>query len=241
VASKEQTMIAPNREGGADFAWAPDSRWIAWSQSAANSFAQILLYNVETKKTSPLTTDRVNSASASWSPDGKWLYFLSDRNLDSVVGAPWGPRAPQPFFDKPMRAYQVALKKGLRSPFKPADELHPETPEKPEPKADASAGGKPAASPQPSPSPSPSPTPAVASVDIDLEGLQQRLYEVTPAGSGDFDRLTATAKAIFWTATDPGSDGKRHLMALEITGKDPKPVKVMEDISPTKSRPTARR
>ena len=77
--------------------------------------------------------------SASWSPDGQWLYFLSDRNLDSVVGAPWGPRQPEPFFDKPMKIYQVALKKGLRSPFKPADELHPETPEKPEAKDETKA------------------------------------------------------------------------------------------------------
>jgi tricorn protease len=64
VATRAQTMIAPNREGGADLAWSSDSRWIAWSQSAANSFAQILLYNVETKATTPLTSDRVNSASA---------------------------------------------------------------------------------------------------------------------------------------------------------------------------------
>ena len=231
AATKEQTMIAPNREGGADLAWSSDSRWIAWSQSAANSFAQILLYNVETKKTTPVTSDRVNSQSASFSPDGKWLYFLSDRNLESVVQAPWGPRAPEPFFDKPMKLYQVALRKGLRSPFKAADELHPEAPEKAEAKADAAAGAKAGASP--SPSPSPSPTPAVAApVEIDLDGIQQRLYEVTPAGSGDFDNLTATAKTLFWRTTDPGSDGKHHVMALEITSnKDAKPLKVMEDIT----------
>ena len=216
VASKEQTMIAPNREGGADFAWASDSRWVAWSQAAANSFAQVLLYNVETKTTTQVTSDRVNSQSASFSPDGAWLYFLSDRNLQSVTEAPWGPRAPQPFFDKPMKLYQVALKKGLRSPFKPADELHPE------------------ASPTPSPSPSPAarPTPASAPrIEIDLDGLQQRLYEVAPAASGDFKDLSVGAKTLFWLATDPGADGKTHLMALEVANKDPKPAKVMEDIT----------
>ena len=237
VATKEQTMIAPNREGGADFAWTPDSRWIAWSQQAANSFAQILLYNLAAKQTTPLTSDRVNSTSASFSPDGTWVYFLSDRNLQSVVQAPWGPRAPEPFFDKPMKMYQIALKKGLRSPFKPADELHPDAPEKAEPKPDPSSGAaKPAASLPSSPSPSPSPTPfpspsAIPVVEIDLDGIQQRLYEVTPAGSGDFNDLTATAKTLFWVATDPGVDGKRHLMALEIGNKDPRPVKVMEEIT----------
>ena len=222
VATKEQRKFAPSDEGGFGFAWSPDSRWIAWSHSAANSFAQILLYNVETKTTTPVTSDRLNSASASFSPDGKWLYFLSDRNLRSLVGAPWGPRQPEPYFDRPIKLYQVALKKGLRPPFKPADELNPETPEKAEP--------KPSPSPAASPSPSPSPSPAVAAVEIDLEGLAGRIYEV-PAGSGDFDDLTATTKNLYWLATDPGADGKTHLMALEISNKDPKPVKVMEDIT----------
>jgi len=208
AATREQRKFAPNEEGGFDFAWSPDSRWIAWSHTAANSFAQILLYNVETKTTTPVTTDRLNSASASFSPDGKWLYFLSDRNLRSLVGAPWGPRQPEPYFDRPIKLYQVALKKGLRPPFKPADELNPENPEKPE---------KPETKPAPP-------------VEIDLEGLSTRLYEV-PAGSGDFDDLTATTKILFWLATDTGAEGKTHLMALEISNKDPKAAKVMEDIT----------
>jgi len=243
VATKEQRMFAPNDEGGFDFAWSPDSRWIAWSHSAANSFAQILLYNVETKTTTPVTSDRVNSASATFSADGKWLYFLSDRNLRSLVGSPWGPRQPEPYFDRPMKIYQVALKKGLRPPFKPADELNPETPEKAEPKPDATpavavaaaAPGKPTPSPTASPGPSPSPTTAspvapLKAVEIDLDGLATRIYEV-PAGSGDFNHLTAVAKTLYWLATDPGAEGKTHLMALEISNQDPKAVKVMEDIT----------
>ncbi len=227
VATSEQTMFAPNREGGFDLAWSPDSRWIAWSQSALNSFAQILLYNVETRRTTEVTSDRVNSVSASWSPDGEWLYFLSDRNLESVVGAPWGPRQPEPFFDRPIKLYQVALQAGLRSPFKPADELHPEAGEKDDSKPEIPVAAKPAASPAASPRPTPAPAPMV---DIDLEGLDQRIYEV-PAGSGDFNTLNVAAKALYWLATDTGAEGKTHLMALEIANKEPKPVKVVEDVS----------
>lgn len=229
LATKEQIQIAPNREGGADLAWSPDSRWIAWSQSAANSFAQILIYNVETRKTTPLTSDRVNSVSAGWSPDGAWLYFLSDRNMKSVVDAPWGPRQPEPFFDRPMKVYQVALRKGLRSSFKPADELHQDATEKAEAKPEAKTRA--GASPVPSPSASPASTAsAVPPIDIDLDGLATRIYEV-PAGAGDFSSLTVTAKTLFFRATDPGAEGKTHLMALEIANKDPKPVRVMEDIT----------
>jgi tricorn protease len=226
VATKEQTMFAPNREGGGDFAWSSDSRWIAWSQTASNSFLQILLYNVETKTTTPVTSDRVNSNSAAFSPDGKWLYFLSDRNLNSVVGSPWGPRQPEPFFDRPMKIYQVALKKGLRPPFKPVDELHPDAPEKPDAKPSPSPSAKAAASP----TPTPSPTPVPAKVDIDLEGLSARIYEV-PAGSGRFSDLAVVAKTLFWITADPGGERRRHLMAMEIANKDPKPIRVIEDIT----------
>ncbi|MBK5254659.1 MAG: PD40 domain-containing protein, partial [Vicinamibacteria bacterium] len=228
IATKEQTMIAPNREGGGDMAWSPDSRWIAGSQTASNSFARILLYNVDTKTTTQVTSDRVNSLSASWSPDGKWLYFLSDRNMESVVGAPWGPRQPEPFFDRPMKLYQVALKKGLRSPFKPADELHPDAPEKSE-KPEAKSDAAPAASPSASPKATPVPK-AVTAVDIDLDGLDLRIYEV-PADAGDFNTLSVTAKALYWLATDPGAEGKTHLMVLEVTNKEPKAVKLVEDVT----------
>ena len=37
VATKAQTVTVTNREGVADFAWAPDSRWLAFSQAAANT------------------------------------------------------------------------------------------------------------------------------------------------------------------------------------------------------------
>ncbi len=125
VASKAQLLLSRNREGVQGFAWSPDSRHVAFSQTALNSFQQILIYDVQRRSYTPLTSDRANSHDAVWSADGKWIYFLSDRNLNSVVGAPWGARQPDPFFDKPYKIYQVALRKGLRSPFKPADELSP--------------------------------------------------------------------------------------------------------------------
>jgi tricorn protease len=145
VRTKAQTKISTNREGTTDFAWSPDSRYLAFGQYALNSFTQLFIYDVQTRTHTPLTSDRTNSFDPAWSPDGNWIYFLSDRNLTSVVGAPWGPRAPEPYFAKPDKIYQVALRKGLRSPFKPADELAPaidekttQTPDEPTPPAEPS-------------------------------------------------------------------------------------------------------
>jgi tricorn protease len=226
VATKAQTLLSPNREGSADVAWAPDSRFLAWSQTAANHFDQILLYSLETKARTPVTSDRVNSGSAAWSPDGEWLYFLSDRNLASVVGDPWGPRQPEPFFDRPMKLYQVALRKGLRPPFKPADELHPEEAEakqaKPEDEKESGNKAKGASKETTEAKP--------PKVTVDTEGLAERLYEV-PAPAGDYGALSVSAKALFWLEQTPGADGKQNLMALEIVRKDPKPVKLVEDVA----------
>ena len=68
----------------------------------------------------------MESYSPAWSPDGKWLYFLSDRELRSLVSSPWGVRQPEPFFTETTRIYALALTKDQRWPFQPKDELQGE-------------------------------------------------------------------------------------------------------------------
>jgi tricorn protease len=118
-----------------NLAWSADSRWLAYVALAENRFRQIKLYSVLDGSITPLTTDRFDSYSPAWSPDGKWIYLLSDRNLKSVVQSPWGSYQPEPFLAKKTRIYQVALTKGLRSPFAPPDELHPDPETSPDKKS----------------------------------------------------------------------------------------------------------
>ena len=47
--------------------------------------------------------------------------------LKTTISSPWGPREPEPHFDRTLKVYQLALTPGLRSPFLPPDELHPDT------------------------------------------------------------------------------------------------------------------
>ncbi len=131
--TQENKKIAETRHDDFDdLKWSPDSKWLAYVETAANQFREIKVYNVETGAQTALTSDRFNSGSPAWSSDGQWLYFLSDRNLKTTVHGPWGTRQPDPHFDRTIKIYELALKKGLRSPFEPADELHPEA--KPEEK-----------------------------------------------------------------------------------------------------------
>jgi tricorn protease len=196
--------------------WSPDSKWLAYVAAADNLFRQIKLYGTADGKITALTSDRYESSSPAWSPDGKWLYLLSDRNLKSLVESPWGSYQPDPFLDKKTKLYQIALTEGQRSPFAPADELHPD--KKEEPKKE----------------PAKSATPEVK---IDLAGIQARLLEV-PVPAGNYSSLSVNDKALFWLsrATDaarprsPADPGNETLQSLAITRESPEVKTVVDKI-----------
>jgi len=204
VATKEMRKVSENREGINGMVWSSDGRWLAYVMQAANTFQQIKIFSVESGRSVALTTDRTNSFSPAWDPKGEFIYFLSDRNLKTLVGAPWGNRRPEPYFDKEIEIYQVALRAGLRSPFLPDDELK-----------------KPAAPAKPDTSTRP--------VQIDVDGLPLRIRRV-PVPSGNFDGLAVNSEAMFYTARGSGADAKTDLTALKIGNEKPEPVVVIDDI-----------
>ncbi|UCG84859.1 MAG: PD40 domain-containing protein [Gemmatimonadota bacterium] len=214
VATGEQRLISENREGIGDFTWSPDSRWLAYTMTAANLFRQVKLYNVDNGTTAPLTGDRVNSYSVAWSPKGDFLYFLSDRNLRSLVGSPWGTRQPEPYFDKPIEIFEVALRQGVRSPFKPDDELST---------ADEGESGRDERVEREDQSED------VEPIQIDVDGLLLRTRQV-PVPAGNYSSLYANEEALFWRARDSGPDADSHLMGLEVGNDDVEPVTVVEDV-----------
>ncbi len=218
VATKQQKRIATSAHGRfSDLRWSPDSRWLTYCASAPNEFQQAFLFSLDSGAATALTTDRFNSSSPVFSPDGKWLYLLSDRNLESLVMSPWGTRQPEPYFDKTVKIYQVALKTDLRSPFQPADELHPESAKPPE----GEKGKDPAAKKET--------TAAPPKVEIDLDGLQSRISEV-PAPPGNYTDLSATPKRLCWASTARAVPPVRSLECLDIANKGDKPETLMADI-----------
>ncbi len=217
---EEDRLVTTSRHGDVEWlTWSPDSRWLTYTAPAANSFGQVFLYDTEDRTTTAVTTDRFDSFSARWSPDGEWLYFLSDRNLKSVVRSPWGPRQPDPFLGSPTEIYAVALKQGARFPFAPPDELHEREPKqeeakKQDPKA-ADKQKKHAAAPKP----------AV----VELDGIASRLSKV-PAPPGRFDALSTDGHRLYWLSTETSLEPKKKLMALAIGRDNPQPKVVMEDV-----------
>ena len=211
-------------------AWSPDSRFLAYVKSEENMFSSIRIYDRETGRSFRATTDRYDSSSPFWSPDGKWLYFLSDRNLVSIVGSPWGNYQPEPFLDKKTQIFMLALTKGLRSPFAPADELHEEEdePEKKEKNAGESGKKKSAKRKNGEVSDESEKEDKEVVVTIDVEGLTARLHLV-PVSPGNYRALGVTEKALFWLSRAAG-ENSFELVAAPIQKKDVKIETVASDI-----------
>lgn len=221
--SGSQRVISLNREGVGDIAWSPDSQWLAFQQTATNSFSQILLFNADNETVSTLTSDRVNSWSPAWDPKGDWLYFVSDRELKSLVETPWGPRQPEPYFDKSNKIYQVALRSGLRSPFKPRDELFQPVAENNSKKKGDNNGNLEGGATKNDDENKPT------TLIIELKNLHQRIREV-PVRPGNITGLAVNEKFLFWIEQNSGPDPKSHLMATKISHDKPARKILMRDI-----------
>ncbi|MBD3236576.1 MAG: protease, partial [Candidatus Eisenbacteria bacterium] len=220
--------------------WSPDSRWLAYAVQGSNSMYRIFVYRVADGSHAPVTSERFSSYSAQWSPDGRWLYFLSDRTFESRVYGPWGPRQPEPYFDRQTKIYLLPLRTGLRSPFDPPDELSAQEAGDAEADreadrtatSDGDAGEERAgedAAPTGESDASEQEPDAPPEVEIDLEGIAARLREV-PIPAGNYAALAINAERLFWIARDSSADAQRHLMALPIGHEDPEPLRLAEEI-----------
>jgi tricorn protease len=98
-----------------DFAWSPDSRWIAYSSTALNGMNEIRLHELGKDGAVTVSTGMFDDFSPTFDPKSRWLYFLSRRTLEPEFGA---------FeFDFQFRAtdkiYAVTLQDTLRAPLPP--------------------------------------------------------------------------------------------------------------------------
>lgn len=251
------TLVEQNSiEQPTDFAWSPDSRWLAYVSPAANMNLVIKLWPITGGAPVAATTDRYDSFDPQWSRDGKFLYFLSNRTFESAVGSPWGPRAPEPFFAEPGGIYALALKADARSPFEPNDEVFAaaqkaekarkaqEEKKKQEEKKndglkkddekndDEKKADEKKEDEKSSPAKSDAADAPPVAVAIDLDGLATRLEQlpVKPTSFAD-GTLIVTADALFWMSYAPvgaGDEWQRTgtLMALAIGNEKPEPKEI---------------
>jgi tricorn protease len=185
-----------------EYAWSPDSRYLAYSVPLANEFNQVRIWDAAEKKVHPVTDPMVNSFSPAWDPKGKFLYLLSDRYIN-----PFLDRFEARFIvDQATLPVVLALQEDGTLPFAARSDTDPKTDEKKDDTAKdekkpeagkAGKDGKPADEKAEKPAP----------VRIDFDGLAGRLVEV-PVAPGNYARLRAIA-------------GKLHFLERENRGMMP--------------------
>jgi tricorn protease len=239
--TRQEKPIAQSMMGDfADLRWSPDSKWLAFVQSANNQFLQIKVLNIDSGEIRDITSDRYNSVSPTWSSDVKWMYFLSDRMLKTTIESPWGSREPEPFFDHQVKIYQQALVSDLRSPFLPPDELHPDSAEKSDDKKDEdkSKDAKPKANEKPSDQArkpddekkdEKKENQKPPEVKIDFTDMALRLSEV-PAPPGNYGNLQAAEKRLCWL--NDGDNTQKHLamQCIDVGNNGDDVETVMSDV-----------
>jgi len=208
VEKKTTKKIDQDDVGGfGNLSWSPDSKWLTYVDPADNQCEQIKVLNIETGKSFYLTTDRFESYNPVFSADGNWLYFISDRTFNTSVGSPWGPRQPEPFYNKTSKIYMLALNDTIRSPFLENNELNP--------KKEGNDKKESVAKMQ----------------DPDMENAIKQLYEV-PVPANNIGNLEVTDKYLYWVQSDINDRRNRKLFAFEISNKkDNKPVEVTDKVS----------
>ena len=185
VASKAVTVAATAEAGEIfQFAWSPDSRWIAYGKPEIEGLMRVHLYSVETRKTVPVTDGWYSSGEPSFSRDGKYLFFVSDRDFHPVYSSTEWDHA----YLSMSRVYFVTLAKDTPSPFRPkSDEVAVKPAPAPAAKP-AAADKKAAAKTEPE---------GAAPVKVDLDGLMDRLAAL-PIVTANYGDINALGDAVYY-------------------------------------------
>src|SRR6185369_15254207 len=82
VAAAKVTKVDTDHisEGGMDFSWAPDSKWIAYAKSLPNRFRAISIYSLESGQTKQVTDGLSDARHPAFDRDSQYLYFMASTN-----------------------------------------------------------------------------------------------------------------------------------------------------------------
>ncbi len=147
--------------------WSADGKWLAYTKILETQFSQILLYNVDEKKSYPLTDGLSNADKPVFDRSGKYLFFLAATDAGPVVN--WFDQSNQDMISN-SNIYLVTLQKETISPFaKESDEE----------KIKDTASAKPDAKPTP---------PPAKPLRIDWDGIDTRIVSF-PLAADNYGKL----------------------------------------------------
>ena len=172
-----------------DYAWSPDSRWIAYSQVAANRNSQVFLYELATRTGTAVTSDFYDNLHPCFDQNGDWLYFLSSRNTEVLMD----------FYEdnhvaaRPYQVMALGLRAGQAPPF---PENEPDSSDARRRRERREERWKREDEKR-----------AAPAMQVDLEGIASRIWPLpVPAGNHFF--LEAGRGKVLWASVPAFSEGE---------------------------------
>lgn len=218
--------------GAYSVTWSKDSKYLLWTSDEPNTNVTIKAFDILSGLKKNISTDRLSSFDPQFSTDQKWLYFISDREFKSQVGSPWGPRQPEPYFDKTTKFYALALDAKESFPFIQSDGWSDEKKdsikkEMPSAKTKSDKAKNKAAE--------------AAPTTIDWTQAASRLYEL-PLSGRNVTRFRVSESYLYWTEVEANRYNEQKLYSLKVSyNKKQEPTLVAEgvngfDLSPDKKK-----
>lgn len=171
AASGATTQVVQNMQP-ANYAWAPDDSWIAYTGVTENLFSALYMYNVSEKKSTQVVDALYDTGPVAFDTTGKYLYFVSARsvgvNMDVFQGGGL-------FQTDVQRVYFVTLDKNLPNPLTPPEDEEP-----------GQQAGQQGGQQQPQ---APAPT------KVDLDGFSDRILPL-PWGPGSYPFVIGQANGV---------------------------------------------
>ena len=196
IETKEVTLVDETKETEYwDFAWSPDSRWIAFSKPVNRGMRQIFIYNVDNKETKVVTENWYASYYPVFSPDGQYLFFVSARDFNPIYSHTEWNHAYQDMTG----VYGLILQKDGTNPMAPKnDEV--EIKENGEKKDDKENNNDEKKEEQ-----------EEVKTEIDFENIAGRLFSL-PVEAGNYWNLKPVDGKIYYAMSNRKSSGSKLMM-----------------------------
>ena len=208
-AAYENVDVGLDRKPIHDYAWSPDSRYLAYSKMNADLLYQVHIYDTTTGESRPASDGRFNDFGPVFSASGTHLLFVSNRRFDpTFCDFEW-----EMVYKKVAGIYAVTLEQDGPAFLPPqSDEVALAAQDD---TADATTDGteeEPAGDP---------------TVTIAFDGLAQRI-EAIPVPRGNYRALASTDEAVFFLDAESGdfnrfeyrAAGPFVLHAFELESRD---------------------
>jgi tricorn protease len=201
VESKKVTLVAQAKAWEySDYAWSPDSKWIAYAQAEEKKQTTVNLYSLDGDKTHAVSDGWFDSFQPAFSSDGKYLFFVSDRTFNPTYGnTEWNHT-----YRDMSSIYLVTLAKETKSPFAPkSDEVkikEEKAADKKEEKKDDKKDDK--------------KEEKKIIVKVDGDGLQSRITAL-PISAGSYNNLQSVGDKLYYVRNSSKQE-KAQLVLFDL-------------------------